>query len=525
MNKQFLAFALTAALLGIPVSAGAVSDKGSGHRIATMTTPVSTTSTLTHRSPSGIHSLKLPSVKRHGSRKPSRLTASGGSIYGWDNSGSLYELTPTGIEQTWHTETYPALTSCFLRDGHLTGPALITNGMGIFGGHWQEYDFSSGELLYDEEWNLYEDPIYEIVAYNPDDDCIYAQGQWLGNDAGGPLFMKAPADSPKEMTIIRALDGGQGELFTSICYNAEEKCLYGINQLSELARISTEGEVEPLYKIDLEEKGYSWMPSWRIGITYSPVDHLLYFSPKGSDESWLGTIDPKTGLIDIYATLEDACQLVSLISLDEAYQDMAVPEKAVVEKISFEEGSTSGSVSYRMPETLVDGSGIEGSVCATVYLDNQVYDTFDASPGECIEVKFTDLEEKIHKFAMTVAHQGHTGRAVRNSFFVGFDIPLPPGNISLTESGVEWSAVEKGIHGGFVPVADIVYEVFINGVSIGTTHDMQLAYRLPSDKELDLYTASVVASYVNPNTGSDMISSEGYSNSISLGQPYSLPMI
>ena len=68
------------------------------------------------------------------------------------------------MEQVWNTQTYPTLSSCFLRDGRLAGPALISNGMGIFGGHWQEYDFSTGELLYDQEWNLYEDPIYEVVV-------------------------------------------------------------------------------------------------------------------------------------------------------------------------------------------------------------------------------------------------------------------------------------------------------------------------------------------------------------------------
>ena len=65
-----------------------------------------------------------------------------------------------------------------------------------------------GEPPYDQEWNLYEDPIYEVVAYNPDDDCIYSQGQWLAGGPGGALFMKAPADSPKEMTVVGGLEVG-----------------------------------------------------------------------------------------------------------------------------------------------------------------------------------------------------------------------------------------------------------------------------------------------------------------------------
>ncbi len=523
MKKQFLIFVMAAAMLGNPTAADAASN-GSGRRIATMTVPVCGPGSLSSPASTGIRTLKLPTPGHSGLKKPSRLTASGAAIYGWETSGNLYELMPSGVEQVWNTQTYPTLSSCFLRDGRLAGPALISNGMGIFGGHWQEYDFPTGELLYDQEWNLYEDPIYEVVAYNPDDDCIYSQGQWLAGGPGGALFMKAPADSPKEMTVVRALDGGQSELFTSLCYNAEEKCLYGINQLSELTRISTEGEVEPLYKIDLEEKGYDWIPSWRIGITYSPVDHLLYFAPKGFDDSWLGTIDPKTGAVDIYTSTPYGSQLVSLITVDEAYQDKTVPEKAVVEKISFEGGATSGSIYYRMPEALVDGSVIEGNVTATVYLDNQTYGTYEASPGECVEVKFTDLSEDMHKFAVTVEYQGHTGRAVRNSFFVGFDTPSAPADIVLTETGVRWSAVEKGIHGGYVPASDMSYEVFINGTSIGTTRDTQLAHQLPVDKELDLYTATVVASYVNPKTGSMMVSSQGSSNSIGVGQPYNLPM-
>ena len=84
-----------------------------------------------------------------------------------------FEFTSDSIELTWADDaTNPPMSSAYLYDGKLCGPALDTNGMGIYGGYWREYDFSTGEVLMNEEWDINVDPIYEIVTYNPSDGYV-----------------------------------------------------------------------------------------------------------------------------------------------------------------------------------------------------------------------------------------------------------------------------------------------------------------------------------------------------------------
>ena len=69
----------------------------------------------------------------------------------------------------------------------------------------------------------------------------------------------------------------------------------------------------------------------------------------------------------------------------------------------------------------------------------------------------------------------------------------------------------------------MVYEVKLNGESLGETKENLFALNLPSDTEIDIYVAEVVASYVNPADGSIMKSVAGVSNNMSYGNPYSIP--
>ena len=81
---------------------------------------------------------------------------------------------------------------------------MDTNGMGIYGGYWREYDFSTGEVLMNEEWDINVDPIYEIVTYNPSDGYVYGMIQWLPKGQGVFLSKALPTDV-KNPTILATL--------------------------------------------------------------------------------------------------------------------------------------------------------------------------------------------------------------------------------------------------------------------------------------------------------------------------------
>lgn len=84
------------------------------------------------------------------------------------------------------------------------------------------------------------------------------------------------------------------------------------------------------------------------------------------------------------------------------------------------------------------------------------------------------------------------------SGWVGFDIPEAPGSVTVTvgdhgERVVEFAAVTEGVHGGYVDVDNLRYEVSRNGLVL--TSDQTVSPYVDSDEitELGVYTYSVAA--------------------------------
>ncbi|MBD5356363.1 MAG: hypothetical protein HDR88_05075 [Bacteroides sp.] len=455
-------------------------------------------------------------------RNAARVTANGGDIYGWTRQGGqLYEFTADGIELTWADPTTdPVMSYTFLFDGKLCGPALVTNGMGIYGGYWREYDFKTGEVLVNEEWNLYEDPIYEQVAYNPSDGYVYAVTQWIPYGQGVFLAKASPYDM-KHPTIICQLQAGVN-IPTGMCYNGVADALYGFMPNGNLVSIASDGTMTKVCSVDISSE-YDWIQSWVTACAYSPKDNLIYFTPMSWDSTALATINPETGEANVYAKTPNNNQFYSLVTTDEAYKDVMIPERPDFIEAVFDGGSTSGYNVYKMPSYLVNGDPITTELTVNVGVDDAPYSTLTAKAGEEIEVKYDNLSTGVHLFNLSVSVEGHQSRPVVTRKYIGYDVPNAPTNVELTSEMVKWSAVTLGVEKGYIPAEDIVYEVSLNGEKLGDTKETSFALDLPTDTEIALYVAEVVATYVNPVTGETEKSVAGVSNDMGYGNPYSIP--
>lgn len=452
-----------------------------------------------------------------------RVTAGGGNIFGWTFSlwpvaGYLYEFTSDSFDLTWSDdESDPPMRTAYLQDGKLCGPALITNGMGIYGGYWREYDFKTGEVLFNEEWDLYQDPIYENVTFNPSDGCVYGVAQWLPYGPGVFIVKAYPSDI-KNPTIVCKLE----TIVSGICYNGIADVIYGISHNGDLVSITSDGEVKTVCSIDISSQ-FHWVTTWMTACTFSPQDGLVYFTPMDYDRTALATVDPNTGEANVYAVTPNNTQFYSLITTDAAYKDVLIPERPDFVEAVFEGGSTSGYNVYKMPSNLVNGDPITSTLTVNVSVDDQPYATLSASAGEELKVNYENLSTGMHSFQLTVSNEGHESRPVVSSKYIGYDVPNAPANVMLTSEKITWSAVTKGIHQGYVPAEDMVYEVSLNGELLGTTKDTEYTLTFPNDTEISLYVAEVVATYLNPTSGETEKSAAGVSNDMSYGKPLSIP--
>lgn len=454
-----------------------------------------------------------------------KVTENGGNIYGWNiggwpTAGRLFEFTSDSIELTWADDaTNPPMSSAYLYDGKLCGPALVTNGMGIYGGYWREYDFSTGELLMNEEWDFNVDPIYEIVTYNPSDGYVYGMMQWLPKGQGVFLSKALPTDV-KNPTILATLEPGK-TVFTGMCYDGNADRIYALNHLGELVSIVSDGDMESIWNVDISSQ-FGWIKSWLTAMTYSSKDGLIYFTPMSLESTALATLNPSTGEANVYAKTPSGEQFRSLVTTDAAYRSELIPEAPEFIEAVFVDGSNKGYNLYKMPSYLVNGDPITSAITLNVSVDETPYSSLTASAGEEVKVEY-DLATGMHSFHLNVTVGDETSYTVVTGKYIGYDVPQTPANVQLSAEMIKWDAVVAGAQKGYVPAADIVYEVNLNGESLGETKENVFVLNLPTDAEIDLYVAEVVASYVNPVDGSVMKSGVGVSNNMSYGNPYSIP--
>ena len=180
---------------------------------------------------------------------------------------------------------------------------------------------------------------------------------------------------------------------------------------------------------------------------------------------------------------------------------------------AFAEGSCSGTITYRMPSTTVGGTSLFGDMAWTAMVNNVVHKSGTAAPGTDIQVQYTDLSEGINNFTFVATSGDKNSRPCLTTIYIGNDIPNSPTNVSLTQNSVSWSAVSGGANGGYVDLAELKYEVSLNGVPVGTTTATSIAIEIP-DAALCSYEASVVA------TSNGKTSAPGISNTIISGKPF-----
>lgn len=105
----------------------------------------------------------------------------------------------------------------------------------------------------------------------------------------------------------------------------------------------------------------------------------------------------------------------------------------------------------------------------------------------------------VYTYAITAYMGNNASETVEvTSGWVGFDIPEAPGSVTVTvgdhgERVVEFAAVTEGVHGGYVDVDNLRYEVSRNGLVL--TSDQTVSPYVDSDEitELGVYTYSVAA--------------------------------
>lgn len=444
-----------------------------------------------------------------------------GDVYAYLGGGSfsktmgMYKLFQDGgYEYMWTEQLLDksfVMQTGWLRDGNLCGFAQFGVGSWVLGYAYEELNLATGEDIIaprlidlDDNYLGY----YQIAAYNPDNDRIYGYG-YVEKAGDQSVFKSSPASEPDKATIVKP-DYVPAEACLALCYNDEKGVLAGINLNHQFVYIDLEGNQNPVMDIGIE--GLQNVVS---AMTWSAADGYYIFNAiiDGS-ESELYAIDPEDESVTQLSTVSDGLTFAFMVSPYGGISPEA-PVVPVISRLSFEEGENDGMLVFTLPTTNGKGELLDSELEYQVWVDGNIWERSHSGAGELVCVSFNNLSDGEHVFRVAASYDGRMSPKATVRQYIGHDTPKAPTNVSMSFNRVEWNAVTEGEHGGYLDLADMTYDVYLNEEWIDSTSDTFLEIELP-EGEITPYNCYVYASC------SGKESEAGVSNTIVFGDPLEL---
>ncbi|MCM1450875.1 MAG: choice-of-anchor J domain-containing protein [Clostridium sp.] len=192
-------------------------------------------------------------------------------------------------------------------------------------------------------------------------------------------------------------------------------------------------------------------------------------------------------------------------------------------ELSSKEGSMTVGYSLTLPETMIDGSAITGSLAWEISVDGDVKAQGNSTAGITVTGSITLETAGMTEFCAVAKNANGESPKAYAKTYVGNGIPDAPSNVAASWADgtmtITWDAVTSASDGGYVNPEEITYmiydigkgKVMANGVK-GTSY----AFSLPAPDERTAYRYSVTALF-DGKSGPITLSNEVY-----LG-PYGAP--
>lgn len=457
---------------------------------------------------------------------PARVTARGANLYGYiyfnnilmqDEEAEvvgLYEFQGNELDNVWYdplyAEEFMYLANGWLRNGHICGYAPSYWGPYILGLYYYECDFETGEIIEgsDAEMENLDNGYFSVCAYNEDDDTVYGFG--INGEGENYVFARTPASNPDGFEVIKTIDIDleEDETCPYICYNPVDKSLYGINYAGVLVRIGLDGSIEEVF--DVSSMGETL---YQGTMAYSNAAGGFYVNHTTEDASELFFIELKGGEVTKVMDMPDESTFSIMVCTDPTRAPEA-PAAPVVKATDFVAGANAGSITVELPLKNIGGADLSPEISWTATVDREVYKTGKAAPGTVIVVDYAGLSDDMHAFAFYATDNGEEGLSANTRFYVGNDTPVAPEYVIFEDGTATWPAVSEGVHGGYIDLSKIEYNVYLNDKKVGTTAETSLSVDLPEDADLAVYVVTVEA------TCNGMTSAQTRSDKVISGNPF-----
>lgn len=453
-----------------------------------------------------------------------------GDMFGEKPRG-MFAFTPTGTttDMLWRDQlSYNAdgsistinMLGGWLRDGRLCGYESYYPVPSLDYYKYIERDLLTGEVLLEKNvntagnsWNN----IFLYATYCPVDDRVYGYG--FNKSRTKFVFKSAPASDLDQAVIIKVCNQYK-DMARSLCFNAEQGILVGINGNYELVQIDVNtGDQTLLYKPALNPapdyditSGLIWLPS-RQAYAWN-----FYTVEADNNVSTFKLLDPIAKTATDLRSFPVGYNFNYFVAQNnEPVASTSSPAACTGLAAHFTGTDTKGNFTFTLPTKLNNGSDISGNVNYQLYVDNEPTLSGSGAPGASVTTTEVTLTPGSHYVRVLPQTGVNTGLGELIAVFIGEDTPLAPTNVVLTETRLSWDAVTKGLHGDVLE--GVVYDVYFGTRLVETTSETSMSVEDIIDLEgaLAPYQAEVFA-----KCGS--VSSKGaLSNTCVAGKSYTVP--
>lgn len=397
----------------------------------------------------------------------------------------------------------------FYLDGKYCGYILDYFWGTLYGYYWAEVDVETGKKVVLKEIDASKG-FMQIFTYNRADGYLYGYGM----DADKKLsFLRAPLNNPAATEVITSIQDDGNAYCNALTYNEVDRNIYGINDRFEFVKIGLDGKQTVISKSADATK----LNQVLCGFTYCADAKVFYWNASyRNNDSMIYSITPSGEFSKICDTPDKTLYSCFFTPVSTANPD--VPAKPELVENKFLNGSTTGSLVYKISDKFEDGKAITGELTYICTVDGENPQNGKGNAGTNATVNFTNLTTGFHSFDFSCTFNGKTSNVLSSRMFIGKDTPIAPQNVALANNKVTWDAVTTGVNGGYVDVENMKYEVYLNSEFVGTTSATTMNVTIPTDISVTAFNARVIAVY------GDIKGEAGVSNVVVSGKPLEIPV-
>lgn len=319
------------------------------------------------------------------------------------------------------------------------------------------YDMTTGEEVFNQEQQYYT----TSMTLDPNSGFVWAvlvvEGQYaLATMAFSdevemyPLFVIEPGEPGKWSAIACDGDGELWGIYTKFD-NDYETCLgsylYKISNMS-----GTLTEVGPT--------GYNNV--YQSDATFDTATNRLFWTICDESEAgFLAEVDLTTGAATPIYEFPNADEVCGLVVLPPEADETA-PAAVTDLEAAFDGASLTGTVNFKAPATLYDGTAASGDLTYSVLANGQELATGSTTFGANVAAEVTVPAAGLYTFTVTVKNATGESPKAQVKAYVGADTPEATSVTVEYSNGImniSWLPVTASVNGGYIDVENVTYTV------------------------------------------------------------------